>query len=62
VGEDSKKDVRENVQEFREIVLAVRYSQQQAVCENSEEDVREDVQEFKEIFLVVQVLSAAGGG
>jgi hypothetical protein len=45
VGEDSKKDVREDVLEFKEIVLAGRYSQQPKVDENSKEDVRENVQE-----------------
>jgi hypothetical protein len=39
VGEDSKKDVREDVQEFKEIGIAVKVLSQQ-VGEDNKEDVR----------------------
>ncbi len=54
-----KEADREDVQEFREIVLAVQVL---SASEDSKENFREVVQEFSEIDQAVQVISAAGGG
>ncbi len=62
MGEDSKKDVRDHVQECRDIVLAVQVPLEAEVVEDIKKYVREDVQDFRDIVLAVQVLSAAAGG